>query len=98
MTDKTFDELMVAFYGKADAPSHRQAILDQGHAQNATHLVLFQNVAFDSSAFGRQSLLFVGGPDNTYKSVAETEGVWLNDLPSQRQYPQTFSTLPGAKP
>jgi len=49
-------------------------------------LVLFENVQMDSSQFGRQTVMCVG-PERTYKSVAEIEGRWLGDLPSERQYP-----------
>ena len=56
-------------------------------------LVLFENVQMDSSAFGRRTALAVG-PNCTYKSVAACEGRWLNDSPSQRQYPQKFTKAP----
>ena len=56
---------------------------------DAEAVVIFENVAFDSSAFGDRQALVVG-PSNTFKSVEFCEGKWLNDLPSQRQYPQAF--------
>lgn len=56
---------------------------------DAEAVVVFENVDFCSSQFGARSALPVG-PSNTFKSVSDTEGKWLNDLPSQRQYPQAF--------
>jgi hypothetical protein len=52
---------------------------------DAEALVCFENLAFDSSAFGDRSAVVVG-PSNTFRSVADCVGKWLNDLPSQRQY------------
>jgi len=56
-----------------------------------SHLVEFVNVAFDSSAFGANSVLSIG-PGCTWKTLAEVESKvkWLKDLPSQRQYPQYY--------
>lgn len=52
-------------------------------------VVCFMNEAMDSSSFGERQALVVG-PSNTFKSVADCEGKWLKDLPSQRQYPQNW--------
>lgn len=76
----------------AQAIRERAATLSPG---KATHVVLFQNVAFDSSHFGEQSVLFVGpGCDN--KTPQDLDGRWLNDLPSMRQYAQCYAALPEA--
>jgi len=52
-------------------------------------LVMFENQDFCSSEFGRRQCLVVG-PSNTFKSVEDCKGKWLNDLPSQRQYPASY--------
>lgn len=53
---------------------------------DATGLVLFENKMFDSSSRGAMTAMLIG-PSNTYKSAEECEGKYLNELPSQRQYP-----------
>jgi len=52
-------------------------------------VVKFQNVTFDSSQFGATSFLKIGG-GCTYETLEAIEGQHLNDLPSQRQYPQEY--------
>ena len=52
-------------------------------------VVLFRNMAFDSSSFGASSCIVVG-EGRTYKTIEECEGKWLKDLPSQRQYAESF--------
>ena len=52
----------------------------------ATHLAKFVNQALDASACGQTTFVLVG-PDCTYKTPDAVDGHWLNDLPSQRQYP-----------
>jgi len=71
-----------------DASVHEQlrAALDK---PGIVALVLFENQLMDSSHFGERTALRVG-PECTYKDVAACEGHWLNDLPSQRQYPVAF--------
>ena len=59
---------------------------------DAEAVVLFENVAMDSSSFGERKVVIVG-PDRGIESVAACEGKWLNDLPSQRLYPQAFVPL-----
>lgn len=56
-------------------------------------LILFENPNFDSSAFGERTAV-IFGPGCTYKSAGEVEGKWLNDLPSQRQYPRAVYVKP----
>lgn len=53
---------------------------------DAVGLVLFENKMLDSSSRGAMTAMLIG-PTNTYKSVEECEGKYLNELPSQRQYP-----------
>lgn len=55
----------------------------------ATHLILFENQTMDSSSFGKRTVACCG-PNNTYKTPQMAEGCWLNDLPSQRQYPVAY--------
>jgi len=55
----------------------------------ATHLVLFENQDMCSSSLGARTVMCVG-KNNTYKTIEECEGKWLNDLPSQRQYAVSF--------
>lgn len=50
-------------------------------------LVLFENGCFDSSSFGARTVVAVG-PQRAIHNLEECEGRWLNDLPSQRQYPK----------
>jgi len=52
-----------------------------------TQLVFFENNLLDSSSRGQSTVLAIG-PSCTYKTIAEVQGKWLHDLPSQRQYPQ----------
>lgn len=53
----------------------------------AEAVVLFENVQMDSSSFGERKMVVVG-PGCSIESVAACEDKWLNDLPSQRLYPQ----------
>ena len=50
----------------------------------ATHVALFVNCNLDSSELGTNQCIVVG-PNNTFQSVEDCIGRWLNDLPSQRQ-------------
>jgi hypothetical protein len=56
---------------------------------DAVAVVLFENQNMSSSRMGEATALAVG-PSNTFKSVADCEGKWLKDLPSQRQYPTVW--------
>jgi hypothetical protein len=68
------------------------AIMEQfNRFPDAEAVVCFENLAFDSSNFGARSALVVG-PSNTFKSIGECDGKWINDLPSQRQYPVSYLT------
>lgn len=55
----------------------------------ATGLVLFRNMDMSSSNFGCSSIVAIG-PTCTYKTVEDCEGTYLNDMPSQRQYPELY--------
>ena len=83
----TLDELLADF----DADSKRQ-IDEKVKEYEATHVVLFENQQLDSGQCGEQSAMPVG-PNNTFKSVEDCKGKWLNDLPSQRQYPVAYAPV-----
>ncbi len=70
-------------------PSIHQAVKQVAIQSEATAVVYFENRQLDSSARGRGTALVVG-PTCKYKTPEATEGNWLNDLPSQRQYPQNW--------
>ena len=56
----------------------------------------FENQQMDSPQFGSgQALIF--GPSCTYKTLGELDGKWLNDLPSQRQYPVEAYVIPASE-
>lgn len=60
---------------------------------DSTGIVVFENRMLDSSCLGDRTACLVG-PSNTYKTPQECEGKWLNDLPSQRQYPTYYWMIP----
>lgn len=55
-------------------------------------VVVFENQMMGSSELGMRSAVVVG-PSNTYKSIADCEGKWINDLPSRRQYASYYWKL-----
>ena len=67
----------------------RDDILANAKTYRATHMVCYENQNLSSSALGDRSALPVG-PNNTLKTLEETEGHWLNDLPSLRQHPKCY--------
>ena len=67
--------------------SVRNRVLALARNPGTTQLVFFENQMLDSSSRGQSTVLAIG-PSCTYKTIAEVAGKWLNDLPSQRQYPQ----------
>jgi hypothetical protein len=104
MEKYNFYQLLKRFYNIPDNPGHpsdeelQNEISNSGTIENivalqkdkgTTHLVLFQNVDFTSSDFGSSTIVAIG-PNRTYKTLAEVFGKWLNDLPSQRQYPIAY--------
>jgi hypothetical protein len=57
--------------------------------QGVDGLVVFENEIFVSSDFGARTAVAVGS-GCTYKTIAECEGGYLNEPPSQRQYPFAY--------
>jgi len=78
------------------APEAIDETLEKAARNKATHFVLFENLQFDSSAFGQLAVLLIG-PSCTYKTIDEIEGQHLGDLPSQRKYPVAYCEAPGAE-
>jgi len=76
------------FMAKFDSEVH-EAIRDSLRSLKSDAVVCFENVDMCSSRLGERTALGVG-PNNTYKTVEECDGKWLNDLPSMRQYPQVW--------
>lgn len=83
-----------AFFALFDLDVHSQ-LENQLTRPGVEALVVFECQQMDSSSFGNRSALVVGKPF-TYKSVADCEGKWLKDLPSQREYPTSFYRVPKA--
>ncbi len=67
--------------------SVRDRVVALARQPGTTHLVFFENQMLDSSACGQSTVLAIG-PSCIYKTLADVQGTWLHDLPSQRQYPQ----------
>jgi DNA polymerase III epsilon subunit-like protein len=88
MKEITFDELLEEF----DESVH-EAICRSIGKNDATHIVVAENVQLDSSLLGARTAMAVG-PTCTDKTVEECEGRWLNDLPSQRQYFVRYAVAP----
>jgi len=55
-----------------------------------TALVLFENIDMCSSQLGKRAALRVG-PGCTCIDLDKAAEIWLNDLPSQRQYPCSYT-------
>lgn len=87
MKEITFEQLLEKFH-ESTHERFRGFRDDLGN----TYIVLFENQMFDSSAFGERTAVAVG-PDKTYKTLADVANGWLNDLPSQRQYPIAYVEL-----
>ena len=58
-------------------------------ARDARYVVVYQNIDFWSSRFGERSALKVG-PGCSIESLEQALNVWLEDLPSERQYPVAY--------
>jgi len=84
MKQLTLDEFLARF-----DPEVHEKLRAAASKESVTHLVLFENQMFDSSQFGRRTAVLIG-PPFTYKKLSDIEGGWLNDLPSQRQYPVAY--------
>lgn len=61
---------------------------------DAKGVIIFENQNFSSHEFGRRTAV-IYGPKCTYKTPEDAEGQWLNDLPSQRQYPRCYAAIDG---
>ena len=57
--------------------------------EGVDYLVLFENQQFDSSEFGKRSILSVG-PTCTYKTLEEVAKGHLGNVPSRFQYPVSY--------
>ncbi len=75
--------------------SVRNRVVALARQPGTTHLVFFENQMLDSSACGQSTVLAIG-PSGTYKTLADVQGKWLHDLPSQRQYPQYWCHANGS--
>lgn len=69
--------------------SIHQRLKDTFLSDETEGFVVFECVQMDSSHFGERTAV-VFGPHRTLKRPEDAEGKWLNDLPSQRQYPSYF--------
>jgi hypothetical protein len=58
----------------------------------ATHLVLFENQAMDSSNLGSRAVLPVG-PEQGLKNLDEIQGRPIGDVPSRFKYPVEYCEL-----
>ena len=83
--DKLDQDAFLELFGE----SVRGDILAAATSFEATHVVCYENIAMDSPSFGERSALTIG-PKNTLKTLEDTRGHWLNDLPSKRQYPRYY--------
>ncbi len=88
MFDRYGDPIMVPGDGPEAVPVETRAALENNLARkDVDGMVVFENIQMDSSAFGRRTSMIYGS-GCTYKKPEDCEGQHLNDLPSQRQYPQ----------
>lgn len=92
MKDITKEELFALFGDGLHAPIKKQL-----ERSDVWGVIVFENVDFSSSQFGSRAAV-IWGPGCTYTPEIEREirkspeRYWLNDLPSQRQYPQAIYT------
>lgn len=89
MKEITYEELLSMF----DEKSARE-ISDKATEIDSTHAVVFENAELRVDAPINRTALLVG-PNNTCKSIAEVEGRYLGDLPSERVYPQYYAAIKG---
>lgn len=82
------------FFAQFDPEVHAkiEALLKRSDVDGA---ILFENTNLSSSACGERTAV-IFGPGCTYKSAGSAEGKWLNDLPSQRQYPRAAYVKPAS--
>ena len=84
----TFDEFLSKFDPDVHDNIRRAACLP-----GTTHVVLFENILMDSSAFGSRTAMVVG-PHRTYRTLEDAYATHLGDLPSQRKYPVAHAPVP----
>lgn len=84
MKELTKEEFLELFH-----PSVHKFLILLASKAEIEALVAFENTLMDSSKRGERAAVAVG-PGRTFKSVLDCDGKWLNDLPSQRQYPVAF--------
>jgi len=87
MKEVTFEEFLKMFDERVHGAIRRAIDI-----HDAEGFIVFENQAMDSSHLGERTAV-VFGPTCTYKSPEEAEGRWLNDLPSQRQYPVAWTKV-----
>lgn len=85
----SYGDPVMEWNGKPEeVPAETRAALESNLArEDVDGMIVFENLQMDSSAFGRRTAM-IYGPGCTYKKPEDCEGQHLNDLPSQRQYPQ----------
>lgn len=81
----------VEFLGKFDPTVHAR-IIELAKTPDAIALAVFENITFDSSLFGQRTA-YVVGPNNTFKTLEQIDGKWVNDLPSQRMHATSYVTV-----
>ncbi len=83
----TLQELLERFEAEI-----RMVIVERIATLGASHVVCFENLQMDSSAFGARTALMVG-PTCTYKTVDEIRERRLGELPSVFQYPTCYAEV-----
>ena len=72
--------------------SLHKSIKNLASKDGVVNLVEFINQNFSSSEFGRNTVMAIG-PGFSYETLNDVKGKFLNDLPSQRQYPQFYTNI-----
>ncbi len=70
----------------------RPVIEERAQKLGASHVVCFENLQMDSSAFGAMTALMIG-PTCTYKTLDEVRERRLGELPSVFQYPTCYAEV-----
>lgn len=84
------------FLAKFDDSVHDALMSTMNLYPDAESFVVFENHDMWSSQMGARTAM-ICGPSNTYKSWRDTEGKWLGDLPSQRQYAYEYCLISDLK-
>jgi hypothetical protein len=79
---------LLKFLERFDESVHTQ-ILERFNRKDVDGAVLFENIQLDSSNLGKRTAC-IYGPGCTYETLEKISQGWLNDLPSQRQYPVAY--------